>query len=168
MVTVLHSLDLSQIFNLERAFFFSNKIIFITSSSNQQLNFIFRWTPPRGGRYSPYRRSPSPYRRRRYSRSPSPRGRYRPRSRSPRSYRSPPRRPMRRSRSPTSPQRRGGQQTHFFYFHLGQGKDLCSRLQSKGQLISECPFDVLNFPKNQRKKIDKFLPQNLKSGEIIN
>jgi len=67
-----------------------------------------RRTPPRGGRYSPYRRSPSPYRRRRYSRSPSPRGRYRPRSRSPRSYRSPPRRPMRRSRSPTSPTRRGG------------------------------------------------------------
>jgi len=67
-----------------------------------------RRTPPRGGRYSPYRRSPSPYRRRRYSRSPSPRGRYRPRSRSPRSYRSPPRRPMRRSRSPTSPNRRGG------------------------------------------------------------
>jgi len=70
-----------------------------------------RSPPPRGGRYSPYRRSPSPYRRRRYSRSPSPRGRYRPRSRSrsPRSYRSPPRRPARRSsRSPLSPQRRGG------------------------------------------------------------
>merc|ERR1712007_295568 len=69
-------------------------------------------TPPRGGRYSPaYRRSPSPYRRRRYSRSPSPRGRYRPRSRSPRSYRhrSPPRRPARRSSwSPLSPPRRGG------------------------------------------------------------
>ena len=30
---------------------------------------------------------------------------------------------------------------------------------SKGQLISECLFDVLNFPKT-------FLPQNLKSGQI--
>ena len=28
----------------------------------------------------------------------------------------------------------------------------------KDQLISECPFDDLNFPKNQRKKFDKFLP----------
>ena len=28
----------------------------------------------------------------------------------------------------------------------------------KGQLISECPFDVSNFPKNQQKKFDKFLP----------
>ena len=35
---------------------------------------------------------------------------------------------------------------------------------SKGQLISECPLDVLNFPKNQRKD---FCPkQNLKRGEI--
>ena len=37
---------------------------------------------------------------------------------------------------------------------------------SKGQLISECPFDVLNFPKKPTKKFDKFLPQNLKGGEI--
>ena len=30
--------------------------------------------------------------------------------------------------------------------------------QTKGKLTSECIFDVLNFPKNQQKKIDKFLP----------
>ena len=30
--------------------------------------------------------------------------------------------------------------------------------KTKGQLISECLLDVLNFPKNQRKKFDKFLP----------
>ena len=40
---------------------------------------------------------------------------------------------------------------------------------STGQLISECPFDVLNlnFPKNQSNIFDKFLPKNLKSGQII-
>ena len=36
---------------------------------------------------------------------------------------------------------------------------------TKGQLISECLFDFLNFPKNNE-KFDKFLPQNLKSGQI--
>ena len=35
----------------------------------------------------------------------------------------------------------------------------------KGHLISGCPFYVSKFPKN--KKIDKFLPKNLKSGQII-
>ena len=37
--------------------------------------------------------------------------------------------------------------------------------RAKGQLISECLFDVLNFQKNP-KKFDKFLPKNLKSGQI--
>ena len=36
----------------------------------------------------------------------------------------------------------------------------------KGQLISKCLFDFLNFPNNQQ-KIDKFLSNNLKSGQII-
>ena len=36
----------------------------------------------------------------------------------------------------------------------------------KGQLISECLFDFLNFPKNHR-KFDKFLPKNMKGVEII-
>ena len=35
---------------------------------------------------------------------------------------------------------------------------------SKGQLISEYPFDVLNFQKNQRKNLTSLT--NLKSGEI--
>ena len=39
-------------------------------------------------------------------------------------------------------------------------------MSSKGQLISECPFEILDFPKIP-KKIDRFLPQNLKSGQII-
>ena len=30
---------------------------------------------------------------------------------------------------------------------------------TKGQLISECPFDVLNFPKKQRKKLTNFCPR---------
>ena len=29
----------------------------------------------------------------------------------------------------------------------------------KGQLISECPFDVLDFPKNQRKNLTNFCPR---------
>ena len=33
----------------------------------------------------------------------------------------------------------------------------------KGQLISECPFDVSNFPKNE--KFDKFLPK--KSKKVV-
>ena len=28
-----------------------------------------------------------------------------------------------------------------------------------GQLISECPFDVLNFPKNQQKALTNFCPR---------
>ena len=35
---------------------------------------------------------------------------------------------------------------------------------AKGQLFSECLFDILNFPKNQQ-KFDKFLPWNIKSDE---
>ena len=37
---------------------------------------------------------------------------------------------------------------------------------TKGQLISECLFDVFNFPKTNE-TFDKFLPYNLKSGQII-
>ena len=37
----------------------------------------------------------------------------------------------------------------------------------KGQLISECLFDFFKFSKKNNEKIDKFLPQNLKSGHII-
>ena len=39
------------------------------------------------------------------------------------------------------------------------------KLHAKGQLISECLFYFLNFlTKNE--KFDKFLPQNLKIGQI--
>ena len=37
---------------------------------------------------------------------------------------------------------------------------------AKGQIISECLFDFLNFPKSNE-KFDKFLPHNLKGGQII-
>ena len=37
---------------------------------------------------------------------------------------------------------------------------------AKGQIISECLFDFLNFPKSNE-KFDKFLPKDLKSGQII-
>ena len=37
---------------------------------------------------------------------------------------------------------------------------------TKGQLISECLFDFLNFPKNTE-KFDTFLPKNMKGVEII-
>ena len=39
---------------------------------------------------------------------------------------------------------------------------LTAAAATKGQLISECPFGVLNFPKLQRKNLAK----NLKSGQI--
>ena len=31
--------------------------------------------------------------------------------------------------------------------------------EPKGQLISECPFDILNLPKKQRKKLTNFSPR---------
>ena len=37
---------------------------------------------------------------------------------------------------------------------------------TKGQLISECSLDLLNFPKKNNEKFDKFLPWNL-SDQII-
>jgi hypothetical protein len=40
-------------------------------------------------------------------------------------------------------------------------------MSGKGQLISECLFDVLNFPKKTTQQFDRFLPKNLKSGQII-
>ena len=36
----------------------------------------------------------------------------------------------------------------------------------KGQLISECLFDFFLMFQKTNKKFDKFLPQNLKSGQI--
>ena len=36
--------------------------------------------------------------------------------------------------------------------------DFVQRPRPKGQLISEWLFDLLNFPKNQLKKFDEFLP----------
>ena len=44
---------------------------------------------------------------------------------------------------------------------------MINKHNAKGQLISECIFDVLNFPKKTMQKFDKFLPKNLKSGQII-
>ena len=35
--------------------------------------------------------------------------------------------------------------------------------RTKGQIISECLFDFLNFPKKNTKKFDKFLPKDLKT-----
>ena len=40
-------------------------------------------------------------------------------------------------------------------------------LPTKGQLIFECIFDGLNFPKKKKQKFDKFLLKNLRSGQII-
>ena len=39
-------------------------------------------------------------------------------------------------------------------------------IMTKGQLISECLFDVLNFQKKNNEKFDKLLSHNLKSGQI--
>ena len=36
----------------------------------------------------------------------------------------------------------------------------------RGQIASDCLFDFLNFPKSTE-KFDKFLPKDLKSGQII-
>ena len=35
----------------------------------------------------------------------------------------------------------------------------CHIMCTKGQLISKCPFDVLNFPKNQQKNLTSFCPR---------
>ena len=37
----------------------------------------------------------------------------------------------------------------------------------KGQIISDCLFDVFKFPKKPTKNLTNFCPQNLKSGQII-
>ena len=37
---------------------------------------------------------------------------------------------------------------------------------TKGYLISECNFRVLNFSKNQQKNVTNFCPKNLKCGQI--
>ena len=37
----------------------------------------------------------------------------------------------------------------------------------KGQIISECLFDVFQFSKKNNKKFEKFLPKYLKSGQVI-
>ena len=37
----------------------------------------------------------------------------------------------------------------------------------KGQLISECLFDFFKFSKKPTKNLTKFVPQNLKSGQIM-
>ena len=37
----------------------------------------------------------------------------------------------------------------------------------KGQLISECLFDFFKIFQKTNEKFDKYLPQNLKSGQII-
>ena len=36
----------------------------------------------------------------------------------------------------------------------------------QGKLISECLFDVLNFPKKPTQKFYKFLPKNIRNGQI--
>ena len=49
------------------------------------------------------------------------------------------------------------------------GEDLFEEQRpiAKGQIISECLFDVLQFSKKNTEKFDRFLPKNLKSGKII-
>ena len=53
----------------------------------------------------------------------------------------------------------------FVSFWVWQAIDLYGQAQeipttAKGQLISECSLDILNFPKNNNEKFVKFLPQN--------
>ena len=52
----------------------------------------------------------------------------------------------------------------YMFFLLNIKCWLFNNFRIKGQLISECLFD---FPKQTNEKFDKFLPQNLKSGQII-
>ena len=40
-------------------------------------------------------------------------------------------------------------------------------IRAKSQLISECPFWCHLYDQNTNEKFDKFLPENLKSGQII-
>ena len=61
-----------------------------------------------------------------------------------------------------------GESGHFF----GQHDLYCAVCDeqyyhnTEGQLISECLFDNLKFSKKNNEKFDKFLPQNIKSGQI--
>ena len=48
---------------------------------------------------------------------------------------------------------------YFSMLHVFKYLSTKDRLSaSKGQLISECLFDVLNFPKKKTQKFDEFLP----------
>ena len=42
------------------------------------------------------------------------------------------------------------------------------RVETKGQLISKCPFDVLYFPKNQLKNLMNFCPRIQKLAKLEN
>ena len=36
----------------------------------------------------------------------------------------------------------------------------------KGQIISECPYEIIVYPKRPTKKFPRFLPQPLRRGQI--
>ena len=43
-----------------------------------------------------------------------------------------------------------------------------SRSWIKGQIISECPYEKIVYPKIATKKFPRFLPWPLRRGQIIN
>ena len=50
---------------------------------------------------------------------------------------------------------------------ITKSKSNSSSVGAKGQLILECLWFFYKFSKKMNEKFDKFLPQNLKSGQII-
>ena len=47
-------------------------------------------------------------------------------------------------------------------------QDICSTGCTKGQIISECPYEKIVYPNIATKKFPRFLPWPLRRGQIIN
>ena len=54
--------------------------------------------------------------------------------------------------------------SHWVYRFLDKQKN--TRSQVKGQIISECPYEIIVYPKIATKKFPRFLPKPLRRGQI--
>ena len=72
-----------------------------------------------------------------------------------------------RSNQVWSPWVAGGANTNALKVNCPKQQKTHINDRAKGQIILECLFDVFQFSKKTSEKFDKFLPKNLKSGQII-